>query len=102
MKQHYYCSCVFSTKPYIAKKMSAGVLLIENQRDETTDFFFFFRLKTYGECNSNPMEVYSHMGPGLIYRTYSVAALQILYSFFMVNGHMLLLHFKTMWAPSGG
>lgn len=82
--------------------MSADVLLTENQTDETTDFFFFFRLKTYGECNLNPMEVYSHMEPGLIYRMYSVAALQILHSFFMVNSHMLPLHFRTMWAPSGG
>lgn len=57
---------------------------------------FFCRLKTYGECNLNPMKVYSHMEPGLIYRLYSVVALQNLHSFFMVNGHMLLLHFETM------
>lgn len=61
--------------------MSAGVLLVENHTDETTEFgvFFFCRLKTYGECNLNPVKVCSHMEPDLIYRMYSVAALQNLY-----------------------
>lgn len=68
---------------------------------------FFCRLKAYGEFNLNPMEVQSHKEFGLIYsqfeyNLYSVATLQNLYSFFTFNGHMDLLHFETMWPPSGG